>query len=100
MGGVNPHRAYAILKLWYWHASTRVPNPSLPDMEKVRGYFHTLYKRKKKKTPGLPLATHVGPTKLNSDISLETEVKASVRHLRPLRTGGHTHLRAEQFKKW
>ena len=42
-GDSDPHGAYDILKRWYRHASTHVTNPSWTDMEKVRGYFLTLY---------------------------------------------------------
>ena len=48
--------------------STRAPNPSRTDMEKVRGDFQTLYQREETHTPGLPLLTHVDPAKLNDEI--------------------------------
>ena len=35
--GKDPCRAYAILKLWYWHASAWAPNLSQIYMEKVGG---------------------------------------------------------------
>ena len=38
------------------------------------GIFHTLYQREDPHTPGLPLATHVDPAKVNDEISLEAEV--------------------------
>ena len=44
-GGADPHGAYAILKRWYRHVSTRAPNPSRTDMENIRGDFQTLYQR-------------------------------------------------------
>ena len=52
----------------------RAPNPSQMDMEKVRGDFQNLYQREEPHTPGLPLATHVDPSYLNEEISLEVEV--------------------------
>ena len=39
MGGADPCGAYAILKRWYRHVSTRAPNPSQTDMENSRGDF-------------------------------------------------------------
>ena len=50
--------------------------------------------------PGLPLCTHVKTSKVKDEIPLEAEVGALVRRLLPHRAGGHTHLRAEQFKQW
>ena len=44
-GRADPHREYSILNFWYQHPSAQAPNPSLTDMEKVRGEFQTLYKR-------------------------------------------------------
>ena len=76
MGGADPRRAYAILKLWYRHASVRATNPSQTDMEKVRGYFQTLYQRGEPHPPGLPLDTHVDPAKVNEEIPSEVEVEA------------------------
>ena len=66
--GADPRRAYAILKRWYWNVSARAPNPSQTDMENVRGYFQTLYQREEPHPPGLPLAKHVDPDKLNDNI--------------------------------
>ena len=68
-------------------------------MEKVRGYFQTLYQKEDPNPHGLPLATHVDPAKVNDDIPSESEVEAVVRLLRPHRAGGHTHLRTEHFKQ-
>ena len=71
-------------------------------MEKVSGYFQTLYQREEPHTPGLPLAKHVHPVNFNKDISseAEAEVEAAVQCLRPYKVGGHTHLRAEHFNQW
>ena len=68
MGGTNPCGAYAVLKRWYRHASTRVPNPSWMDMDKVRGDFQTLYQREEPHPPGLTLATYVNPVQVNDKI--------------------------------
>ena len=68
MGGADPRGAYDILKWWYLHASVRAPNPSCKDMDKVGGYLHTLYQMEEPHTPGLPLATHVDPAKVNDEI--------------------------------
>ena len=73
-GGSDSCGAYAILKRWYHHASAQAPNTSRTDMEKVRGYFQTLYQMEEPHTPGLPWATHVDPSKVNKDILLEAEV--------------------------
>ena len=100
MGGVDPRGLFAMLKRWYRHASAWAPKPSRTDMEKVRGYFQTLYHREEPHTPGLPLATHVNPAKVNDKIPSEAEVEAAVQRLLPRRAGGHTHLCAEHFKKW
>ena len=37
--------AYAVLKRCYRHMSMQATNPSRKDMDKVRGYFQTLYQR-------------------------------------------------------
>ena len=50
--------------------------------------------------PGLPLATHVDPDKINDEVPLEAEMEAAVCCLRSHRAGGHTHLNTEQLKKW
>ena len=63
--GVDPRGAYAIPKPWYCHAYAQAPKPSQTDMEKVRGDFHNPYKREEPHPPGLPLATHVDPDKVN-----------------------------------
>ena len=55
-GGADSRGAYAILKLWYLHASVGASNPSWTDMEKFRGDFQTLYQREKPHTPSLTLA--------------------------------------------
>ena len=68
----DPRGVYAILKSWYWHASTRAPNPSWEDMEKVGGDFQTLYQREDPHTPGLPLATHVYLIHVNYEIPSES----------------------------
>ena len=91
---------YAILRRWYRHASTWDPNPLLTDMEKVRGRFQYLFQREKPHPPGLSLAIHVEPENMNYEVPSEAEVEAAVRRLLPHRTGGHTHLHAEQFKQW
>ena len=69
-------------------------------MEKVGGYFQTLYQREEPQTPGLTLATHMDPAKVNEEIPSEVDVEAVVRNLRPHRVGGHTHLRTEHLKQW
>ena len=57
-------------------------------------------------TPGLPLATHADPAKVNNkipsevEVEVEVEVEAVVLRLRPHRMGVHNHLRAEHFKQW
>ena len=61
---------YVILKRWYQYASTWAPNPSCTDMEKVGEDFQTLYHKEEPHTPGLPLATHVNPYKVNNEIPL------------------------------
>ena len=99
-GGADPRGAYAILKYWYRHASARTPNSSWKDIEKVRGYFQTLYQREDPQPPGIPLATHIEQSKVNDKIPLEAEVDAMVCRLRPHKAGGHTHLCAEHFKQW
>ena len=99
-GGIDPRRAYVILKHWYRNVSMRVPKPSHTDMEKVRGDLQTLYKREETHIPGIPLATHIDPAKVNDKIPTKAEVEAVVRRLRPHRAGGPTHLRAEPFKQW
>ena len=63
-----PPGAYDILKRWYLHASMQAPNPSRTDMEKVREDFQTLYKREEPQHLGLPLDTHVDPSKANDKI--------------------------------
>ena len=98
-GGTDPHGAYAILKCWYQHAPVREPNPSQTDIEKVKGDLQTLYQREEPHPPGLPLATHIDPAKVNNEIPKEAEVEEEVRRLRPRRAGGHTHLHAEHFKQ-
>ena len=61
-------------------------------MEKVRGIFHTLYKREDPHPPGLTVETHVDPAKVNDKIPSEAEVEAEVRCLRPHMAVRHTHL--------
>ena len=68
IGGVDPHRTYDILKWWYQNASARAPNPSWTDTEKVREDLQTLYQREEPNPPGLTLATHVNPAKVNDNI--------------------------------
>ena len=67
-------------------------------MEKFRGDFQTLYQKEEPYTPGLPLATHIDPAKVNYKIPSEAEMEAVVRCLRPHRAGGHTHLHTKHFK--
>ena len=98
--GLPPRRAYIILKCWYRHASARAPNLSLTDMEKVRVDYHTLFQREETHTPGLPLATHIKPAKVNDDILSEAEVEAAIQRVRPHRSGRNTHLFEEHLKKW
>ena len=73
-------------------------------MEKVRGDFQNLYCREDPHTPGLPLAIHVEPDKLNdrvpSKAEAEAEAEAAVRRICPHRAGRRTHLCAEHFKQW
>ena len=72
-----------------------------PDVHvKGQGGLQTLYQREEPHPPGLPLATHVNPSKVNDEIPLEAEVEAVVRRLRPHRAGSHTRLRAEHFNQW
>ena len=78
----------------------KLPNPFWTYMEKVGGYFQTLYQREEPQTPGLTLATHMDPAKVNEEIPSEVDVEAVVRNLLPHRVGGHTHLRTEHFKQW
>ena len=99
-GGAEPCGAYAILKRWYQYVSVWAPKPSRTDMENVRGNFQNLYHREDPNPPGLPLTTHVNPDKVNDKIPSEAELEAVVLCLRPHRSGGHTHLRAEHFKQW
>ena len=91
-GETDPTGVYAVLKRWYQHASARAPKPSRAYMEKVKGDFHTLYQLEYIHTPGLPLATHMEPVQVNDATPSEVEVEAAVRHLRPLKADGHTHL--------
>ena len=99
-GEMDPHGAYAILKPWYRHVSTWVPNPSWNYMEKARGYFHTLYKREEPHPHGLPLAKHVEPVQVNNADPSEVEVETAVHHLIPVKADRHTHLHMEHFKQW
>ena len=98
-GGADPRGAYVILKRWYWHTSTRTPNPYWTDIEKVRGDLQTLYQREEPHPPGLNLDTHVDPAKVSDKIPSEAEVEAAVQPLRPHKAGGHNHLCAEHFKQ-
>ena len=98
-GETDPRGVYNVLKCWYQHASAWAPNPFWIDMEKVRGDFQTLYQWRDPHTPGIPLATHVDPVKVNDATQLEAEVETAVCHLRPLKAGRHTHLRMEHFKQ-
>ena len=91
-GEADPCRVYAILKYWYRHVSARDPNTSWTDMEKVRGDFQTLYQREEPHSPGLPLATHVYPDKVNEKIPPKEEVEVAVRQLRSQRVGRHSNL--------
>ena len=70
--GEDPYRVYAILKRWCQHESARAPNHSWTDIEKVRGDFQNLYHREDPHTPGLPLATHAYPSKMNDEVPLES----------------------------
>ena len=97
-GGADIHRVYVILKLWYYHAYVREPNPTQTDMEKVQGDFQNLYQREKPHTSGLNLVTYFEPAKVNDKIPSEAEVESVVRHLHPHRKGVHTHLRTEHLK--
>ena len=92
--------SYAILERWYRHTSTQEPKISQTDIEKVRGDFQTLYQQEDPQPPGLPLATHVEQVKVNNATPLEAEVETAVRCLRPIKSGGHTQLHAEQFQQW
>ena len=76
-----------------------VDQPPLDGYGKVRRVFHTLYQREKPHPPVLPLGTRVKPTNVNNEIPLEADIKAFVRRLRLHRSGGHTHLCVEHFKK-
>ena len=96
----NLCEAYAILKHWYRHASVCVPNPSWADMEKVTGFFWTLYQKEELQPLGIPLTTHMDPVQFNYPKPLKAEVEAAFRCLRPFKAGGHTHIRAENFKQW
>ena len=98
--GAYPRGAYAILKHWYRHAYAQATNPSRTDMDKVKGDLQTLYQKEDPHPPGLTLATHVDPAKVNKNISLEAEVEAALRRLLPHRMVGHTHLRTEHLKHW
>ena len=69
-------------------------------MEKVRGDLQTLYQREEPHTPVMPLATHMDPFQVNDVTPYEAEVETVVCCLRPLKPGGHTHLRAEHLKQW
>ena len=64
-GGNGPRGAYAIMKRWYQHASTRAPNYYQTDMEKIRGDLKNLYQREELHPPGLSLATHMEPAQVN-----------------------------------
>ena len=66
--------------------------PLLDGHGKVQGGFQTLYEREEPHPPGVPLSTHVDPTKVNENIPSEAEVEAAVQCLRLHRAGRHTHL--------
>ena len=100
MGETDPRIEYALLKLWCRHASARAPNPYQIDMEKSRGGFQNIYQWEDLHPPVLPLATHVDPVQVNDVTLSEAEVKAVVFHLRPLKSGVHTHLCANHYKQW
>ena len=99
-GWSDPCGAYAILQCWYWHASAQAPKSSWTYMENFSRNLQTLYQRKEPHPPGLPLATHVDLAKVKNKIPLYVELEVAVRRLLPHGAGGHTHLCAEQFKKW
>ena len=40
------------------------------------------------------------PVQVNNVTPLEAEAEAVVQRLRPLKAGGHTHLRADHLKQW
>ena len=99
-GGADPCGAYATLKWWHRHASVWAPNPSQRYMEKVKGEFQNIYQWEDPHSPGLTLATHTGPSKVNDEVPPEAEIEAGLHRLRPHREVGKTHLRAEHFKQW
>ena len=69
-------------------------------MDKVRKDLQTLYQREERHPPGMPLATHMYPAKVNDEIPLDAELEEMVRRLRKHRAGGNTHLHKEHFKHW
>ena len=68
-------------------------------MANFMGDYAALYWREDPTSPGRPVPDHVTPFRINDDVSTEAEVESAVLHLRLNKVGGHTHLRAEKFKK-
>ena len=69
-------------------------------MEKVRGYFQTLYQREEPHPPDIPLETHMDPVQVNYLTPSKAELEEAFRCLRPIKSGRHTHLHVEYFKQW
>ena len=89
-----------MLKWWCRHASARSPNHSRSDIEKVTGYYATLYQREDLNPPGRPFTTHFTPFRFNKYIIWGADVEAAVCQPRLNNSDGNTHLRAEHFNKW
>ena len=89
--------AYAVLKKWYRHTSTRAPNPSRADITKVTGYYAALHCQEELTTPRIPVPTHVTPFRVNGNLPSEEEVKAAVQLLRLHKAVGHNHPHTEIF---
>ena len=61
-------------------------------MDKVSGYFHTFYQIEDTHNPGMTLAKHLAPSKVNDATPSEAEMKEAVRLLRQHTMGRHTHF--------
>ena len=89
--------AYTILKRWYSHASARQPNSLWLNLEKVSWCNAALYQKEYLSPPGIPVLIHVDPFQIDSGVTMEAEVKASVRFMRVNRAGVHMHLQVKHF---
>ena len=56
--------------------------------------------RKNQFPPRRLVSTHVKPVRVYYNVFLERGLEAGLQWLQLHKSGGHTHLRAEHFKKW